>query len=308
MADTFRKVMLDGEAHAHLNLRAAVPTGRIRAVVHINHGMAEHCARYRRFAVALVEAGFAAYAHDHRGHGETTAPGVGRGQFGPGGFRAVLHDVAAVNDHIRGVHQGVPVVAFGHSMGSIIALNFALAYPDHVDGLACWNAGVETGLLTAASRLILGTEALLRGRAAPSKIARSLTFDTWNRQFKPNRTAFDWLSRDEAEVDAYVADPMCGFDVSVGLWQDLIGAIYHAADDRKLAVLPKDFPVHVLGGGADPCSNRGRDMERLAARLEKAGMTDVTRAILPETRHESLNEINRDQTTAAFIDWLTARF
>jgi alpha-beta hydrolase superfamily lysophospholipase len=308
MASEFRKVMLDGEAHAHLNVRAAVPTGRIRAVVQINHGMAEHCARYRRFAHALVEAGFGAYAHDHRGHGETKAPGAALGQFGPGGARAVMHDVLAVNNHIRRVHQDVPVVVFGHSMGSLIALNFALTYPDHADALACWNTGTETGVLTAASRLILGAEALVRGRNAPSRIAYALTFATWNKVFKPNRTAFDWLSRDEAEVDAYVADPLCGFPVSIGMWQDVIGAVYAGADSRRLARLPRAFPVHVLGGGADPCTNNGRDMERLAARLTAAGLTDVSCTILPDTRHESLNENNREQTIADFLSWLRDRF
>jgi len=156
-------------------------------------------------------------------------------------------------------------------------------------------------------QIILGTEAILRGRQTPSRIATALTFDAWNKTFKPNRTGFDWLSRDEAEVDAYIADPLCGFDASISLWLDVTAAIYFGADDRNLARLPKSLPVHLLGGGDDPCSAKGRAMERLARRMQKARLTDVTCLVLPNTRHESLNEINRDQTTEDFLNWLETR-
>ena len=300
---------LESPSGARLRLFSRLPEGRIRAAVQINHGMAEHAGRYARFADALARAGFAAFAHDHRGHGATEAPDAPRGVFGArDGFGKVIADVDAVNRHIRARDADMPVIAFGHSMGSIIALNYALRHPDRVAGLACWNAGVETGALARRSRLILGAERLLRGRERPSGLARKLTFDAWNKAFSPNRTGFDWLSRDEAEVDKYVADPDCGFEVSTGLWLDLLGGIFYGGDDRNLGSLARDLPVHVLGGAEDPCSNKGRDMAHLAARLERAGLTDVTLVTLPDTRHESLNEINRDTTTAGFLDWLGKRF
>lgn len=257
MTEFFRKTMVDGDGGAHIQLRSAVPDGRIRAVVQINHGMAEHSERYRRFARKLVGAGYAVYAHDHRGHGHTTAPRTPQGCFGPGGFDAVIGDVLRINDHVNALHDGVPVVVFGHSMGSIIGLNFALRHPDRVAALACWNAGVEAGLLAKASRVILGAEAMIRGRNRPSRIAPRLTFDAWNKVFKPNRTAFDWLSRDIAEVDAYVADPLCGFDCSSGLWLDLLAGVRFGADDRNLSVLPKDLPIHVMGGAKIPAPRAG---------------------------------------------------
>jgi len=300
---------LESPSGASLHLYSRMPEGRVRAAVHVNHGMAEHAGRYGRFARALTDAGFAFFAHDHRGHGKTTAPDAPKGVFAArNGFDRVIEDVLAVNKHIRARDAGMPVVVFGHSMGAIIALNFALRHPDKVDGLCCWNAGVETGLLPRVSRLILGTEAWIRGREHPSALARSLTFDSWNKVFKPNRTAFDWLSRDEAEVDKYIADPDCGFDVSTGLWLDLLDGIFFAADDRHLSGLARDLPVHIQGGAVDPCTNKGRDMQRLADRLKKAGMLDVACSILPDTRHESLNEVNRDEITARFVQWLGGRF
>lgn len=309
MVADFHNTTLDSPTGARLNLFSRMPEGRVRAVVQINHGMAEHAARYARFADALSREGFAVFAHDHRGHGSTTAPDAPMGVFGAkNGFDQVIGDVLAVNDLICDRDPETPVVCFGHSMGSIIALNFALRHPDRVAGLACWNSGVETNALAHASKIILGTEKMLRGRNVPSKVARKLTFTAWNNVFKPNRTEFDWLSRDEAEVDKYVADPKCGFDVSIGMWLDVVEGVFYGGDDRHLSRLARDLPVHIQAGAEDPCSNRGKDMTHLADRMVKDGLKDVTALILPDTRHESLNEINRENTTKEFINWLSARF
>lgn len=308
MSEIFARSTLDSPSGARLQLYTAMPDKPLRGVVHVNHGMAEHAGRYARFAHALNDAGFAVIAHDHRGHGRSRAPDAPRGVFADArGFDKVIEDVLAVNLHIRATMPGKPIAVFGHSMGAVVALVFALRYPDRLSALACWNAGVETGAKVRISRLILRAEAALRGRGHISVLARKLTFDAWNREFRPNRTAFDWLSRDKAEVDAYIADPDCGFDVSTGLWLDLLEGMFTGGDDRRLEALLHDLPVHLLGGGADPCSNYGRDMQHLADRLKKTGLLDVTCAVLPETRHESLNEINRDETTRKFIQWLSGR-
>jgi len=308
MTEHFVETTVSTPSGAHVMLRSMVPKGRARATIQINHGMAEHSARYDRFARALVKAGFAVFAHDHRGHGKTTAPDAPLGVFAKAnGFDKVVDDVLAVNQHIKSRVQA-PVICFGHSMGSIIALNFAMRYPKEIVGLVCWNAGVETGGLAAISRIILGAEGAIRGRNSPSGLADKLTFQTWNKVFAPNRTDYDWLSRDQTEVDKYVADPLCGFKVSTGLWLDLISGVYFGAQDAHLANIAQDLPVHLQGGAQDPCSNKGRDMVHLSERMVRAGIKDVTLNIIPDTRHESLNDVNRDQTTTAFIQWLSERF
>ncbi len=308
MTNNFLETTVESPTGARLKLHSMMPEGRVRAAVQINHGMAEHSARYQRFAHALSEAGFAVFAHDHRGHGETKAPDAPLGVFAKtNGFNKVIEDVLAVNRHVKS-HAEVPVICFGHSMGSIIALNFAMRHPEALVGLVCWNAGVETGGLAAVSRIILGAEGAIRGRNAPSGLANKLTFQAWNKVFAPNRTEYDWLSRDEAEVDKYVADPNCGFKVSTGMWLDLISGVYFGADDTHLAKLALDMPVHLQGGAQDPCSNKGRDMVHLSERMSRAGMNDVTLNIIADTRHESLNEVNRDQTTEEFVRWLSERF
>ncbi len=294
---------------AALALRSQLPKGQPKAVIHINHGMAEHSARYARFADALSKAGYAVYAHDHRGHGHTTAVDASPGRFAAkDGFKCVLDDVHAVNAHFRSQHTDSPVVVFGHSMGSIIAFNYALQHPQSVDGIALWNAGVDDGLMTSIYGLILKTERFFKGSDVTSTMAKKLAFDAWNKKFAPNRTESDWLSNDTAEVDAYIADPHCGFDISIGLWLDLLGGIRFAANDANLANLPKHLPVNLLAGQDDPCTENGQSVANIERRLLSADLEDVTFTLLPNTRHESLNELNREETTRSFIAWLDRRF
>jgi len=294
---------------SEINLYSLLPIGEVRAVIHITHGMAEHALRYSRFASKLANASYAVFAHDYRGHGFTEANDAPQGVFGESkGFSLVLEDQNEVISLIKERLPNKPIICFGHSLGSIINLNFAVKYPNQANALACWNSGIETGLLPQVSRKILALEALIRNPKLPSLIAWKLSFGAWNAKFKPNRTEFDWLSQDEKEVDLYVEDPLCGFDVSISMWRDILDGVFYAGNKKNLRTLPKELPVHIIGGSQDPCTNNGRDMEKLAVKLRNNGLSDVTCNILESTRHESLNEINRDQTTALFISWLQERF
>ena len=288
---------------ATLALRALKPGRRKpRAVIHINHGMAEHAARYDRFAAFLTDHGYAAYAHDHRGHGATTAPDAPIGSFGRrDGFDKVIADVQCINGHIRGIHKGTPVVVFGHSMGAIITLNHVLRHHDSVDAAAIWNASFTTGALFSIGRLLLAIERMFKGSDVPSTLAQKLTFEAWNKAYAPNRTEFDWLSRDEAEVDKYAADPLCGFAASNGMWLAVLGAIGTGADDARLAGLPRSLPFNLVAGGQDPVSEKGEAILALGRRLQGAGFTDVSATIYPESRHECLNDLDRETVMAAFV-------
>lgn len=289
---------------ASLNLYTTLPDGPPRGIVQINHGLAEHAARYARFANFLAAQGFATYSHDHRGHGFTTAPDAPRGSFGKKPAAAtVLADVSAIHDLIAKEHPGVPVIVFGHSMGSLIATNFMLRHSERVAGAAIWNSNFSAGLLGRLAQAILGWEQFRRGSDTPSRLLPKLTFDQWAKQASDGRTPFDWLSRDHQEVDAYMADPLCGWNPSVGMWQAVFDFIFAGADDRNFASIRKDFPVHLVGGSDDPESQFGKAVTMLATRMQRMGFSDVVSKIYPETRHESLNELNRDVIMADFARW-----
>lgn len=297
--------ILASPSGASLSVRKAQAHGAPRGVVQINHGLAEHSARYARFAQNLAGAGFHVYAHDHRGHGETRAPEAPRGMFSPrGGAEKVLADVAALNARIHEDHPGLPVVIFGHSMGGLITLGYVLKHPETVDATAVWNANFSAGAAGRLARMILAAERMLLGSDVPSRILPKLTFREWGRKIPDARTAFDWLSRDGKEVDAYIADPHCGWDASVAMWIDIFDFVFRGADDRNFGKVPHAMPFHLVGGEKDPATDNGRAVAALGRRLRAMGFTDVTKRIYLETRHESLNEINRGAITQDFIAWL----
>jgi alpha-beta hydrolase superfamily lysophospholipase len=300
----FAITTIDSPTGARLALRHAAPAGEALGVVQINHGLAEHAGRYARFASALADAGFHAYAHDHRGHGRTTAADATPRIFAPqGGAAAVIADTDAVHAHIATRHPGLPVITFGHSMGGLIALNHAIAHPARAAGLAVWNANFSAGLLGRAGQALLAWERFRLGHDVASRIVPKLTFQAWAKSVETRRTDFDWLSRDTAEVDAYIADPLCGWDASVAMWQDVFRFVFMGADDAMLARLRRTMPLHIRGGGRDPATDFAKATRSLASRCSALGFSAVTVEIDPDARHESLNDTNREAVTAAFIGW-----
>ncbi|MGB8817256.1 MAG: alpha/beta hydrolase [Rhizobiaceae bacterium] len=296
---------LEAKSGAKLNVFHQPAKADAKGIVCINHGLAEHAARYARFAAALADAGFHVYAHDHRGHGATTAPDAPLGAFAPkDGWQLVLDDTLDVRAHAAVEHQGLPITLFGHSMGGLIALNSVLRNSVGVHSIAIWNANFSAGLLGRLGQAILAAERMLLGSDVPSMMLPKLTFQDWAKKETDGRTPFDWLSRDPAEVDKYVADPLCGWDASVGMWQDVFRLVFAGADDRNFSKLSKNLPIHLRGGGHDPATDFAKATNALSDRLAKMGFSAVTTDIGPENRHECLNDTNRREVVDNFVRWL----
>ena len=280
---------------AELNLYVKEAAGHPRAVVQINHGLAEHAARYAGFADCLAPRGFHVYAHDHRGHGATKAPDAPLGKFADSdGIAKVIADVDAVHDLIAANHPGLPVIVFGHSLGASIALNFVLRHSGRIHAAAIWNGNFSQGLLGQLALLILGWERMRLGSDVPSRLLPKLTFQAWGKAVPQHRTLFDWLSRDPAEVDKYIADPLCGWDASISMWRDVVNMAQSAGKDSCFAGVRRNLFVNLVGGEKDPASDYGKAVNHLAKRMRAMGFSNLVSKVYAETRHESLNEINRD--------------
>ncbi|PAQ03938.1 alpha/beta hydrolase [Mesorhizobium mediterraneum] len=289
---------------AALNLYVKRAEGRPRAAVQINHGLAEHAARYVRFATFLGERGFHVYAHDHRGHGATKAPDAPLGQFAQSdGGAKVIADVAAVHDLIADEHPHLPVIVFGHSMGGLVALNFMLHHSNRLHAAAIWNANFSAGLAGRAAQMILAWEKFRLGSDMPSRMLPRLTFQAWGKAVPDHRTPFDWLSRDAAEVDKYIADPLCRWDASVSMWRDVFGFVFQGAADANFSGVRKTLPICLVGGQKDPATDGGKAVSDLAGRLHRMGFSNLVSKVYAETRHESLNEVNRDIIMDDFAAW-----
>ena len=300
-AQTCRLRRPDGAAIAwHYEAAAGAACG----ILLICHGLAEHSRRYARFAAAMAAAGYHVYAHDHRGHGETIAPDAPLGRFAQrGGADVVVADVMAMREMARQRHGDLPVILFGHSMGGLIALDAALAHPQAFAALGVWNTDARGGLRVPAATFILKLERMFKGSDVPSDMLPRLTFQAWGKAIENAKTPFDWLSRDEAHVAAYIADPLCGFDASVSLWLDIFTLIGRLPDRLRAASQARDLPVHLLGGGADPATNGGASMIWLGNRLKSHAISHISTHILSDMRHETLNEIGWETAVSDFAAW-----
>ncbi|MDJ0770525.1 MAG: alpha/beta hydrolase [Ilumatobacter sp.] len=259
--------------------------GEPRGAVQIAHGLAEHAARYSRFAAALNAAGFLAFATDHRGHGRTGADQLG--DFGSAGFDGLIADVAEYGHAIAADHAALPLFLFGHSMGSFALQSIIVDRSDAYAGV----------VLSGSTALDVLAEGLAQSEGPAGLEAFNAGFE--------HRTGYEWLSRDEAEVDAYVADPWCGFDVPDETIPSLFAPAGRLADPAVLAGIRDDLPILVASGSDDPLAGGGQLVELLGQRYRDAGVTDVTVTVYPGARHEILNETNRDDVTADIVDWLS---
>jgi alpha-beta hydrolase superfamily lysophospholipase len=277
--------------------------GKPRAWVLISHGMAEHAGRYSWLAEKLNNAGFAVLALDQRGHGQSIADQAGHFADSDG-WRKVTSDIAALRQMAFTLAGGLPVFLLGHSMGSYIVQGHLLDHGDGLAGVILSGSNAHAPSLSKVGKLAASIEGRLRGWGKPALTLGKMSFGQFNNAFRPNRTEFDWLTRDPNQVDAYIADPLCGFDCTARLWQDLFTGLLEIADPRRLARIPSALPVHIIGGSADPVSaNEG--LAKLQQRLMDAGLTDVSLQLYDGARHEIFNEINREQVVQDLLAWLT---
>jgi len=282
-----------------------LPSSKPKAVVQIAHGLAEHAGRYARLAQALTDASFAVYANDHRGHGKTCKAEDQLGFFGQrDGWRLCLDDLWMLNRHIAAEHPGAPIMLLGHSMGSTMAEQFIADHGNALAGVVLSGSSGQPTLLAAVGRLITRIERRRVGPRGRSKLAQALTFEAFNKPFSPARTAFDWLSRDPAEVDKYVADPLCGFPASVQLWIDLLDGGKTASSPAQRARIRKTLPIYVIAGGRDPVSGNTKQLRAMLASYRAMGLQNVERRFYPEARHELFNETNREEVTRDLVGWL----
>lgn len=258
-----------------------------RGVVQVAHGLSEHAARYDRFAKSLVEAGFVVVAADHRGHGRSVDDTHPLGAFD---FPTMVEDIAAFGAASSANHPGLPVVLFAHSMGSFAAQAVVL---DHADAYAALVLSGSSAVDVLAAGMV---EAAAEG--APQGL------EAFNAAFE-HRTGFEWLSRDEAEVDAYVADPLSGHDATEESMTSMFMLTPRLSDDAARAGVRSDLPVLIASGTDDPLAGGGALLELLAQRYRDAGLTDVTVTLYPGARHEILNETNRDEVTSDVVRWIS---
>jgi alpha-beta hydrolase superfamily lysophospholipase len=264
----------------------------VRGVVLIVHGMAEHGARYQRFAEQLANIGYATVAPDLRGHGATSRLNGLRGSFGNGGYMRVIQDLEILGQALDRIHPNAPIVVLGHSMGSMLATVLAERQEMRIDKLILSAFPEHPGVLVHAGMVVSRILSLVSGADTPSTFMDQLTFGKFSRGIANRRTDFDWLSRDPREVDAYIADDACGEVFTVGFF----GALARLTDDvhKNLSLLAGDLPMMYIGGGDDPVVGRAKGFDRNVQKIKQA-VPHLQSKLYPGGRHELLNDICRDE-------------
>jgi alpha-beta hydrolase superfamily lysophospholipase len=300
-SDTFT---LDSDDGAVIFVRRWLPEEAPRAVLQLVHGMAEHSARYAGLAAYFCERGYAVYAHDHRGHGRSVPDGGDHGDMGVDDtFERAVGDVHRVSLRIAEEQSGLPRILCGHSMGSFMLQRVLAEYPDDAVGFALSASNGKPPAIANAGRGVARLERARLGADGKSAVLKALSFDDFNKKFKPNRTDFDWLSRDDAEVDAYITDPWCGFSVTTQAWIDFLDALQGLTDDEQLARIPKEKSIYLFAGDQDPVGDMGKGVRRLADAYRAAWLTDVELKLYPGARHETLHETNKEEVGADLHAW-----
>jgi alpha-beta hydrolase superfamily lysophospholipase len=262
----------------------------VRGVVQIAHGLGEHVGRYAQLAETLAQAEFVVYGNDHRGHGLTAKPAGSFGDFGPGGFDQLVEDMVSLRVIAKDEHRGKPYILLGHSMGSFAAQQFVLDHGHSIDGLALSGSGTLDGLARVAQSLAPGED--------PMKLM--------NAAFEPARTPFDWLSRDNAEVGAFIKDPLCFPSLKPESMASFLDAFPRLADPREIRKVRDDLPIYIFSGSDDPVGQRLEGVRVLIDRYRSAGLTSIAQDFYSGGRHEMLHEINRRDVITNLLVWMSS--
>ncbi|MCI8477321.1 MAG: alpha/beta hydrolase [Oscillospiraceae bacterium] len=279
-----------------------------RGVVQLVHGISEYMLRYTHFAAYLMEHGFVVVGNDHLGHGKTARSSKEYGFLAPkDGWKHLAEDVYALRMKTAARFPGLPYFMLGHSMGSFVARTYLIRWPGTLSGCILSGTGQESAALIAMGKGITALLSRVKGPNSHSDLVTALSLGPYNRQFKPNRTEVDWISRDTAVVDSYAADPLCRFVPTVGMTRDMLGGLEFIARPEHLRRMDPETPIYFFSGDQDPVGGNGTGVKKVVKLFQAAGVKDLTLKLYPGGRHEMLNEINRSEVYADTLAWLESK-
>ncbi len=283
--------------------QSAVPSdfSKVKGVVQIAHGMAEHSNRYARFAMELCKNGYAVFINDHLGHGKSVASKDELGYFGENGMDSLVDDMKQLTDIAKKEYPDVPYILFGHSMGSFLSRKYTEKYGDGLDAAVyCGTSG--TNPAAGMGIMVAKYFEKSKGDHERSSFINNMAFGPYNKKTE-KRTEFDWLSRDEKEVDKYIADDLCGFCFTANGFETLFTVLKAVSQKSWYNNVRKDLPILLISGDNDPVGDYGKGVTQVFDDLKKTGH-NATVKLYTGGRHEILNETNRDEVTQDIIGWM----
>ena len=292
MTDFQEFTFLSSDGHTRLHGAQWAPADREPiAVLQIAHGVAEHILRYDGFARYLNEQGILVAGHDHLGHGKSLPEGAVPVYFGDGAtWETVVDDIHLLHQRLREQYPRLPILLMGHSMGSFLSRTYLIRYPGTVDAAIIMGTGHQSPAIVTGGRAIAKAAGKRHGFKAHSPRVEALAFGAYNKAFAPNRTEVDWLSASDNNVDAYIADPLCGQKASIGLFYEMLGGIRFISTPKNIASMNRNTPILFISGDKDPVGEMGKGVKRAYEAFRRAGVRDVELKLYKGLRHEILNE------------------
>lgn len=293
-----------GDGKTRVHTIEWLPKGEARGVLQIAHGVSEYAGRYDPLAEFLTERGWAVAANDHIGHGQSMTPGAPTAHFTSAA--AVVDDMYTLRNLEGEKFSGRPYFLLGHSMGSYLARSYLIRYPGTLTGVILMGTGQMRPLDIAYCSLIARRDARKYGWERTSPAVNRLSFNKYNKIFRPTRTDYDWLSADPGNVDRYIADPLCGADASLALCRETLRLMRDVQKPGNLRRMNLSTPVLFLSGSMDPVGGCGRETTRAFNSFRRAGVRDTQMKLYPGARHEILNDTCRQSVLKDILSWCEA--
>ncbi len=276
----------------------------IKGIFQIIHGMAEHSDRYEEFAKFLTTIGFVVFVNDHIGHGRSVKSDDDLGYFGENdGWKAFVDDEYTITIRAKKEYPNLPVVLFGHSMGSFIARKYISQYGNEIDAaIICGTSGPNSA--AGIGIKLANAVAKIKGSKHRSNFVNSIAFGSYNKRFaSKGDNGFSWLTTDKAIVKKYNEDPYCGFLFTAKGFTDLFGVLDSVSKKDCYENTPEKLPIFIIAGNDDPVGSYGKGIEKVYNEYIKTGHNKVTMKIFPRMRHEILNEFGKEEVMVNVAQW-----
>ncbi|MED1201916.1 alpha/beta hydrolase [Heyndrickxia acidicola] len=276
-----------------------------RAIIQVSHGMAEHIERYGGVAEYLTSKGLIVYGNDHRGHGKTGEKAGVFGHFADNeGFERAVLDLKEITEYIKCEFPNIPIFLFGHSMGSFLARSYVQKYGQEMFGVILSGTGGNPGMAGRLGKLIALMEMKRKGPKASSPFLDKLVFGSYNKGIHQVKTKYDWLSRDQSEVEKYINDLYCGQICTSGFFYDLLSGLEAIHKEEYIRNIPKDLPFYFLSGSNDPVGGKTKGVLKVIKQFQNNGVKNIEYTFFPEGRHEMLNETNKEEVYQSILTWI----
>lgn len=282
------------------------PEGKAKGVLQIIHGMCEYAARYAPFAEFMNKNGFIVCAEDHLGHGQSAKDRDDLGYFNDQrDYSIVVEDIHGLKLRVQEETGDLPWFVLGHSMGSFFCRKYISVYGKEFKGAVIMGSGFKSKVTLNTALFAVKLSAAFHGWRYRSKTIKKLAFGSYNKKFKPNRTANDWLSKATANVDDYGRDELCGFDFTNNGYYILFSIIKQACSEKVIDAVPKDLPVYFVAGEKDPVGDYGKGVIKACNKFHKAGVRDVSITLYEDCRHEILNDECKERVENDVLNFIT---